>query len=557
LKSMKIKTLVTNHKLLIFVLLLAAILRFWQLGNVPPHLSPDEAALGYNAFSILNTGHDEHHQLFPIIFKSFGDFKPGLYVYLTIPAILLFNLTEFAVRFPSALSGVIAVYLVYKITKRLEFKTSGLEIVASLMLAISPWHIQFSRGAWEANVAITLTLAGIFYFFKSLQKQKYLILSTVFFALTLITYQGAKLSTAIVVLLLVVLYWRDIIKFKLKNITYSLIAGGIISIPVVLSFFSGQTGRLGVFSVFSYPRSDDYLQHFLDETGVNKNSLIYYLFYNEPLNFLRGIMGRYFNHFSGRFLFFEGDWQNPMFSAPYHGMLTLADIPLFVSGVAVAFKNLFKKNNVFIFGWLLLSPLPAVLSRDQVQAVRALNMAVPLSILLAFGTIWIWNKLNFKILKLALIALYLVSYIYYLDAYFVHFPKSRSNDWGYGYKQIVQAIQPYYNDYDRIKIQQSFAQPYIYFLFFDKVSPIEFWLTSDYVDGPAGDVGFVKKFDKYIFSDLHYDVDFNTPGLVAARSSDVPPERISDQNKYSVIERIYNPAGEEEFVVFSVNNVKE
>jgi len=554
---MKIKTLVTNHKLLIFVLLLAAILRFWQLGNVPPHLSPDEAALGYNAFSILNTGHDEHHQLFPIIFKSFGDFKPGLYVYLTIPAILLFNLTEFAVRFPSALSGVIAVYLVYKITKRLEFKTSGLEIVASLMLAISPWHIQFSRGAWEANVAITLTLAGIFYFFKSLQKQKYLILSTVFFALTLITYQGAKLSTAIVVLLLVVLYWRDIIKFKLKNITYSLIAGGIISIPVVLSFFSGQTGRLGVFSVFSYPRSDDYLQHFLDETGVNKNSLIYYLFYNEPLNFLRGIMGRYFNHFSGRFLFFEGDWQNPMFSAPYHGMLTLADIPLFVSGVAVAFKNLFKKNNVFIFGWLLLSPLPAVLSRDQVQAVRALNMAVPLSILLAFGTIWIWNKLNFKILKLALIALYLVSYIYYLDAYFVHFPKSRSNDWGYGYKQIVQAIQPYYNDYDRIKIQQSFAQPYIYFLFFDKVSPIEFWLTSDYVDGPAGDVGFVKKFDKYIFSDLHYDVDFNTPGLVAARSSDVPPERISDQNKYSVIERIYNPAGEEEFVVFSVNNVKE
>ena len=45
--------------ILIGILLLAAGLRLWNLGNIPPHLTPDEASLGYNAYSILKTGKDE------------------------------------------------------------------------------------------------------------------------------------------------------------------------------------------------------------------------------------------------------------------------------------------------------------------------------------------------------------------------------------------------------------------------------------------------------------------------------------------------------------------
>jgi len=77
-------------KKLMAVLLLAAALRLWSLASVPPHLTPDEAALGYNAYSILKTGRDEHGQFLPIIFKSFGDYKPGLFIYLTIPFVAIF-----------------------------------------------------------------------------------------------------------------------------------------------------------------------------------------------------------------------------------------------------------------------------------------------------------------------------------------------------------------------------------------------------------------------------------------------------------------------------------
>jgi len=196
--------MIKRNWMLFGIVLMAAILRLWKLGSIPPHLTPDEAALGYNAYSILKTGRDEYGNLLPIIFKSFGDFKPGLYVYLTVPFVAIFGLTEFAVRLPSALSGIIAVWLMYKIILEFFAKQKdqspitnhrSLAIIAALMLSISPWHIHFSRGAWEVNVALTLTLAGIYFFLRSIEKNKFLLLSVLAFSLTLITYQGALNDT--------------------------------------------------------------------------------------------------------------------------------------------------------------------------------------------------------------------------------------------------------------------------------------------------------------------------------------------------------------------------
>jgi 4-amino-4-deoxy-L-arabinose transferase-like glycosyltransferase len=269
---MKIKSII-NHWPLITILVLAAILRFWHLGSNPPGLTPDEASLGYNAYSILKTGKDEYGKWFPVIFKSFGDYKPGLYVYLTVPSVAVLGLNEFAVRLPSALAGVFSVFLIYLIVNRLFpnelIGNWKLEIgtLAAFIAALNPWSIYFSRGAWEVNVALTLTLAGIYFFLKSFEKQRYLITSSLFFALTLVTYQGAKLSTGIVVLLLVAIYWKGIFKYKLSILLTSLGVGFIISLPIIISLFNGSTGRLTVFSVFSYPRPIEYIQNQLNEGG--------------------------------------------------------------------------------------------------------------------------------------------------------------------------------------------------------------------------------------------------------------------------------------------------
>src|SRR3989344_1369248 len=94
---------------LAIIFLFALALRTVNLGDHPSGLTWDEAGLGYNAYSILKTGRDEFGTFLPIVFKSFGDYKPGIYVYLTVPSVAIFGLTEFAVRFPSALFGALAV----------------------------------------------------------------------------------------------------------------------------------------------------------------------------------------------------------------------------------------------------------------------------------------------------------------------------------------------------------------------------------------------------------------------------------------------------------------
>ncbi|KKQ96399.1 MAG: hypothetical protein UT23_C0032G0001, partial [Candidatus Woesebacteria bacterium GW2011_GWA1_39_12] len=57
------------------VILLALFLRVYKLGDIPPSINWDEAAVGYNAFSIANFGRDEWGNVFPLVFKSFEDYK--------------------------------------------------------------------------------------------------------------------------------------------------------------------------------------------------------------------------------------------------------------------------------------------------------------------------------------------------------------------------------------------------------------------------------------------------------------------------------------------------
>jgi len=125
--------------LLILIVLVAFILRFWQLGNIPPSPDWDEVALGYDAYSIIHTGRDEFDKFLPVVLRSFDDYKPALYAYLSIPSIFIFGLTVFAVRFPSALFGVIGVvavfYLIRELFERYKYKDQ-LSLLTSFLFAI-------------------------------------------------------------------------------------------------------------------------------------------------------------------------------------------------------------------------------------------------------------------------------------------------------------------------------------------------------------------------------------------------------------------------------------
>lgn len=535
----------TKH-LLLGILLLGAILRIGLLATNPPHLTPDEASLGYNAYSILKTGKDEYGTTLPIIFKSFGDYKPGLYVYLTAPFVAVLGLNEWSVRLPSAVAGIISVYLIYLITRELFPKRTRLPLVSSFLLAIAPWHIHLSRGAWEVNVSLALTLTGIYFFLRSLKEAKNILISGLFFGLTLITYQGAKLASAIVLVLLALTFWKETKKLITKSrreVFLGIAVGLFVSLPIIFSLFQGKTGRLMVFSVFSYPRPRDYTQAFLDQGNEKFGSLSYYLHHSEPLNFKRGILGRWFNHLSDRFLYFEGDWQNPRHSAPHSGMFVLADMILVIAGF-IALARINSRKTRFIFLWAGLASLPAVLSRDQVQAIRSFNMVVPIVLMDAFGLLFIWDYLKKNdLVKKALLVLfglyYLGSYIYFLDAYFVHLPTNDSVYWEYGYKQIVNTVTPIQDNYEVIKVQQSYAQPYIYFLFYQKYDPARYQGKARLIESSFGDVGQVERLDNIHFAPIDWSVNRGESGnLFVADTIRIPPEDSLEGEEFDVIREI-------------------
>ncbi|MCJ7805558.1 glycosyltransferase family 39 protein [Patescibacteria group bacterium] len=535
---MQIRKLAISHWPLTIIFLLAAILRFWNLGSNPPSLDADEAALGYNAFSIIKTGRDEYGKFLPVIFKSFGDYKPGLYVYLTVPPVAVFGLTEFATRFPSALAGIFSVFLIYLIVSKLFANNKLLAICAAFLAAINPWFLYLSRGAWEANIALTLTLAGIYFFLKFLEKPKFLILSSIFFSLTLLAYQGAKLATGIVVIILLLLYWREIFSASKKILGASVLIGIVIAIPIFISLFRGETGRLNVFSIFSYPRTTESLTAFLSEGNEKIGSLSYYIFHSETLNFKRAILGRWFNHFSGRFLFFEGDWSNPRQSAPYVGVFIFADLILLIAGFIGLVRMGVKKEVLFVFLWMVLAPLPAALSRNEVHSVRAFALAVPLIIMSAVGLtqLFKWKKWLLGLF----VFIYLINYSYFLEEYFVHQLKHNSQYWDYGYKQIVQTVTSIQSQYKTIKVQQSFAQPYIYFLFFQRYDPAKYQKTAELVPSEnVADVGYHTKLDNIQFTAIDWPINKKEHGtLVVADPIIIPSEDANNSNFVKPIKEI-------------------
>ncbi len=534
--------------LLVVSLTIGLLLRIVNLGTNPIHLTPDEAALGYNAFSILKTGRDEYGKWFPIIFKSFGDYKPGLYIYVAIPVIATFGLTEFSIRLPSAFAGVTAIWIIALIAEEL-FKGAHIIVgklnikfshLCALFLAISPWHIHLSRGAWETNLVLTITLLGIFFY---LRKKIYL--SALFFALTLWGYQGAKLTTLLTLASLLISFPQIVLQ-NIRKSTKAAVILVVISLPIILSLKDGS-GRLKIFSLFSYRRS---MAETMDIARTDKNYIKYLLFHNEAIYQFRNILLRYFNYFSGKFLFFDGDWANPRHATPYHGVMYIVDGLFLIIGI-IQLSHSSSGSNKFLLLWALLSPLPGALSRDMVHAVRTLNLVAPLALISTYGILCFCNKDKFSSAKVfAISIIYALSLIRFIDLEFVHSPKLFGKYWYYGYKQLVETIQPLKNQFDRIVINQTYDQPYIYFLFYSQYDPHKWWPQAHLRESQNGDVGLVEKLDNIEFRPLAWTGDkYIHKAIIAGNPLSMDPDA-NYQTDVTLIREIHNPDGTPALYIF-------
>ena len=508
--------MIKNNKLfLITVFLIAFFLRFYKIGEYPTLLW-DEAAIGYNAYSIIETGKDEYGQTLPFIFKSFGDYKPGLYIYLAVPFVKFLGLTTTATRLPSVILGSLLPILIFFLIKEINQKAHKTAILSTIITAFNPYSIHFSRGAWETNVLTFELVLASFFFFKYINKKsnKYLFFSAVIFGLSLFTYQAGKMISLFLIIILFLTNLKIINSKNIKKLLLNFILPlFIFSIPIIYGlFFSSNANRLKVVSLFSYPRSSEETNIIISENS----QLDYNIFHNHTFFFSRNFLLRYFNNFSPRFLGFEGDWQNPRHSAPYVGVILYPSLIFLILGIFFALSRpKIDKINIFFLLWLLIAPIPAALTRDTISAVRSMSISIPLIYFISLGIYFIVDKYKNILLNCLIFSFYLISFIYYGDLYLNHMIKKSPDDFLYGYQQSMEYLIKNQNKYSQIVMSDFYGQAYIYYLFYSSYSPSKYQQQAKLTENSSGDTGKVEQIDNIKFTTPDYNLIKTQPNTLA------------------------------------------
>ena len=480
--------------LILLILLVAAFLRFYKLDQYPVGFHIDEASLGYNAYSLLRTAHDENGQFLPLHIDMFGDFRPAGYQYLDILPVKLFGLTEFATRLPSALFGAATTIAIFLLAMAI-FKNKALGFLAAGLIAISPWHIVISRASAETIVALFFIVLGAYFLLDGIRgKTKKVFWGTVFLAASLFFYHSSRVFVPMLgVAFLALLYplWKG----RKKTFKLSLLLSLAVVILLSLSLIFGTKGGAGRFqqvSVFHFPEIRLVLEEQIREDGVMGTSVILTrTFHNKLVNYTLGYLQQYFRYFSLNYLFIEGGLPK-WYAVPQMGLMYLIELPFLLVGLYQLInkskfwssekRNAEKRLFLIPVVWLILGPTIAGLTRDDVPNVqRSLVMLPALTLITAYG-FWDslrlikekWGSLVQGLLIMTLVLIFCWNFSYFLHQYSVH---SRVHQPWYrfnGFKEMVLTVNDLLPDYTKVMVTKGQGGIYMHFLLFQQFDPREY-----------------------------------------------------------------------------------
>ena len=498
---------VDNNRYLISIVIFGSILRLTFTTVNPPSLNWDEVSHGYNAYSILETGKDEWGVRLPLIFKAYGDFKLPVYIYITAISEFLLGLNVLAVRLPSILAGITSIIFTFKLVKLL-FKNNFLALLSAFLVTIEPWSLFLSRGAFEANLGFALFVIGVYFFLKGLKNPKYLILNSIFFGLSVWTYNSYRIFTPLMSIVLFAVYKNDILtvfKASKKLSTYYLILTAIFFIPMLWQLLNpvGQAryGKVALIDEGAIGRIIELRNEF------NFSPLIERLLFNRPIFFLDRFTKNYISHFSPKYLFIEGG-THYQFSVPFHGLLYWVNIPFILLGLYSLLKKRDSASTLLIY-WLLLAPIPSSITREAPHVLRSITLLPIPMILTAYGFLAFTKQLNNKLRLLSLVVYVIITLMFlenYLVMYFEEYRANYSWSWQYGYKQVVEYSKEHYREYDKIIITKKYGEPHEFFLFYWTWDPQSYSKDPNLKRFYQSNWYWVDSFDKFYFVN-----DWNIP----------------------------------------------
>ena len=522
--------------LLGIIIALAFFLRFYRVVEIPPSLNWDEVSIAYNGYSILKTGRDEWNQRMPIHFKSYGEFKLPAQVYLSIPGIYLFGLNELGVRITPVIYGTLTVFVIFFLAKAL-FQSNFVGLISAFLLAVSPWHIHLTRASFESSFATFWIVLGIWLLVLGFKKQKRMVVSMIPFAISVFTYNAARIFTPLFLLATAFIYRKILAKSK-TIVILSAIVFATLLLPLTPFLLSGErSARYKLVSITDDPGLIPRINENRGNSNLPRpfprlihNKLTYISFY-----FARNYMA----HFTPEFLFVSGA-PHKQHHVQNIGQLYLFQAPFLIIGLVALFVLKHKFKGLLI-SWLLLAHIPVAATGDSIpHGLRTLLAAPVYQLLTAFGIYqvyswfkkkeFIWQR---RAIFLAVVILFSLQFISYISSYFKVYPIRYSRDWQYGYKQVVDYIKLHKDEYNLIVFTRHYGEPHMFTLFYLNYDPKKYQSDPNLVRFETFDWVRVLRFDKFYFPDLgdkgtrYEDIVKANPGkkiLFIGRGGDFPKE---------------------------------
>ncbi|MDF1516107.1 MAG: glycosyltransferase family 39 protein, partial [Anaerolineae bacterium] len=459
-----------NHRfLLLIVFLLAAALRVVNLENVPPPFNVDEAANGYDAYSVLKTGRDQWGNILPVTFRAFNDFRRPATIYSAIPFIAIYNLTIYGIRAMAAFWGWWSVVFLYRLVCDMTNQRTAL--FSALLLTLSPWHIAFSRlGVEVSGPLITSIIAAIDFTWRWSQsgKDRWIYAAAVAFAISIYAYTVAQAFTPLMLAVLFLIYITRF-KHRWKTGLVAILIFCLLISPLLVNLFSNPLtwNRYDRISVLKPPYGD-----------------------SVPI-----VIAQWIGHFTPGYLFIKGD-ANPIHHPPGFGQLLWIQallIPIGTLRLLLAFfpkpwssreKILWKRQPFLILilvSWLILGALPAAMTRQDMESANAMRGILTLpawTILSAIGlesVAYSAKTLKRKrILWLTALVLTSINSVIVLRNYFRIYPVTAARAFEYGIQASLSYVVENEANYTKIVLTDWISQPHIFAVFYSRYDPVAF-----------------------------------------------------------------------------------
>ena len=379
--------------LLLGILAVAFFARFFALANIPPGLYPDEAINGNDGLAAIRSAK-------PAVFFPENNGREGLFINLVGLSVSAFGHKPWAIRLVSALFGFFTVPGLYLLARRL-LKNEYAALLAAFFLAVSFWHVNFSRIGFRAIMAPFFLVWGLYFLYRIYGKDALsgaaglcaAVAGGLLFGLGAHSYIAYRAAPALLIVpfLSGISYWR-------KNNKAS---GGCFPCTFVLFVFFALVAAAPLLLYFAGHPADFF----------GRTSQISVFAAQFPFAALRDNAAKT----AGMFWFRgDGNWRHNIAGA---AQLVWPVGILFASGLLLVLWRMIRNRAFFsgtpalLFWWLVLFLLPVVSSNEGIpHALRAIIVLPAVSTLAAIGLQRLigWSKPFVERLRLNTAALILL-----------------------------------------------------------------------------------------------------------------------------------------------------